>query len=971
MSSGSASVLEGVLYHDDGEGDTLIDLEHKVRTISGVNQAQNTSLIIQMDNSRRVKRAATSKKERIWEYGVVPYEVDPIFSGDEKVQFERAMKHWENYTCLKFVERKANEHKDFIRFTELPCGCCSPVGKQGNGGQDISIGKSCHRLGTIAHEIGHAIGFWHEHTRPDRDEYVTIISKNIQIGNEHNFNKLRIEDVDLLGEPYDHNSIMHYARTTYSRNNYDATILPKRQKNSQHVPKIGQRDRLSESDIRRANKLYHCPTCGRTFLLPKASFNSPNYYMKMRATGQHRCEWRILATHGERIQLNITALDMVTSKDCLSEYLEIRDGYWHESPLLGRLCGKSNNVSMIASTGHRMVITYVSTNSDFRGFVAKYEAVCGGDLIISKQQKSSNRIESPNYPQLYLPNKKCVWRISMPADYQVALEFYSFDLQPSDNCTRDYVEVRKGFHEKSRLIGRYCGNSLPPILASTSNQMYIKFVSDASGRGRGFAAALFQEIDECKLHKHGCEQNCINTLDGYTCTCRLGFKLRNDMKTCEVTCGGILNTSSGVIESPFFPNPYPANEECIWEIVSRIDDRITLNFTHFELEGSHLVQEECDYDSVTIFSKYSNGRVNRQAIFCSELLPPSVTSETNVMRIQFKSDKTVQKAGFSATFSITTDRCATQNGGCQHICQNTRDAVMCSCKSGFVLAENQMDCVPGGCRYDITAPQGVIMSENYPKNYSKNLDCIWHFKAIHGHRPYLEFEQFELEDDYECSNDFVAISVTVDDPLKRFYLFSDVYTLGKFCGSTLPYPIASPADDLYMAFRTDSSIQRGGFIAKHSTVCGGHFTASTSTQLIYSHAKFGDTFYDHNTTCDWIIMPKEPGQRVYLVLNDFDVEAEQACSFDFVDVYEERGNGKWSMHGRYCGDDTQLEIVAITQLLIRFRTDDTVRRKGFSFSYTIANQTVIRDYMSGSNRYNRLIDTMQVSTKRLDRQRNE
>lgn len=48
-----------------------------------------------------------------------------------------------------------------------------------------------------------------------------------------------------------------------------------------------------------------------------------------------RCEWRITATHGERIVLNITELDILKSDQCGSDYLEIRDGYWHKSPLLG------------------------------------------------------------------------------------------------------------------------------------------------------------------------------------------------------------------------------------------------------------------------------------------------------------------------------------------------------------------------------------------------------------------------------------------------------------------------------------------------------------------------------------------------------------------------------------------------------------------------------------------------------------
>ena len=50
----------------------------------------------------------------------------------------------------------------------------------------------------------------------------------------------------------------------------------------------------------------------------------------------HSCQWRILATHGEKIILNVTELDIPLSQGCHTDFLEIRDGYWHRSELLGK-----------------------------------------------------------------------------------------------------------------------------------------------------------------------------------------------------------------------------------------------------------------------------------------------------------------------------------------------------------------------------------------------------------------------------------------------------------------------------------------------------------------------------------------------------------------------------------------------------------------------------------------------------------
>lgn len=137
--------------------------------------------------------------------------------------------------------------------------CCSFVGKRGNGGQAISIGKNCDKFGIVVHELGHVVGFWHEHTRPDRENHVVIDKHNIISGQEYNFNKLTSEDVDSLGLPYDYDSIMHYAKNTFSRGTYLDTILPV-EISGEKRPEIGQRIKLSDGDISQASLLYKCPS---------------------------------------------------------------------------------------------------------------------------------------------------------------------------------------------------------------------------------------------------------------------------------------------------------------------------------------------------------------------------------------------------------------------------------------------------------------------------------------------------------------------------------------------------------------------------------------------------------------------------------------------------------------------------------------------------------------------------------------
>ena len=50
-------------------------------------------------------------------------------------------------------------------------------------------------------------------------------------------------------------------------------------------------------------------------------------------------------------------------------------------------------------------------------------AVCGGELNMETGQ-----LESPNYPEDYVPNKECIWVITVPEGFQVALKFQSFEV---------------------------------------------------------------------------------------------------------------------------------------------------------------------------------------------------------------------------------------------------------------------------------------------------------------------------------------------------------------------------------------------------------------------------------------------------------------------------------------------------------------------------------------------------------------
>ena len=60
--------------------------------------------------------------------------------------------------------------------------CWSDLGRLGNGKQLVSLGRQCYSQGTAMHELLHTLGFYHEQSRADRDEYVDIHYDNIRDG---------------------------------------------------------------------------------------------------------------------------------------------------------------------------------------------------------------------------------------------------------------------------------------------------------------------------------------------------------------------------------------------------------------------------------------------------------------------------------------------------------------------------------------------------------------------------------------------------------------------------------------------------------------------------------------------------------------------------------------------------------------------------------------------------------------------
>ncbi|XP_049446640.1 meprin A, alpha (PABA peptide hydrolase), tandem duplicate 1 isoform X2 [Epinephelus fuscoguttatus] len=207
------------------------------------------------------KNAMIDKRYR-WKFPI-PYILGDDLDLNAKGCVHQAFEMYRLKSCVDFKPYEGE--KTFIKF-EKRGGCFSSVGDQ-QIGQILSLGTGCDHKAVIEHELLHALGFYHEQSRTDRDDYVDIWLDYVIPGLEHNFNKYNDDYITDQNTAYDYESVMHYRPFSFNKNDSTPTITTK-------IPEfyniIGQYLDFSEMDTLRLNRMYNCS--GPLTLLDQCAF---------------------------------------------------------------------------------------------------------------------------------------------------------------------------------------------------------------------------------------------------------------------------------------------------------------------------------------------------------------------------------------------------------------------------------------------------------------------------------------------------------------------------------------------------------------------------------------------------------------------------------------------------------------------------------------------------------------------------
>lgn len=193
----------------------------------------------------------TDDKIHLWPRATIPYKLSSNYSSYEQSVIRQAMATISIKSCVRFAEKFDSNVKDFIDI--MPgADCRSSYGNTG-GHQVVSLAHDCVYVQTVMHELMHTLGINHEHTRPDRDEYIKINWDNIEDRFKHNFFK---RNNTVMLREFDFYSIMMYSKNDFAK--VPGLVVIESLIPSQSIVERSEKPTLSKGDVINVNRLYSC-----------------------------------------------------------------------------------------------------------------------------------------------------------------------------------------------------------------------------------------------------------------------------------------------------------------------------------------------------------------------------------------------------------------------------------------------------------------------------------------------------------------------------------------------------------------------------------------------------------------------------------------------------------------------------------------------------------------------------------------
>ncbi|XP_071552235.1 exoskeleton protein RP43-like isoform X2 [Panulirus ornatus] len=316
---------------------------------------------------------------------------------------------------------------------------------------------------------------------------------------------------------------------------------------------------------------------------------------------------------------------------------------------------------------------------------------------------------------------------------------------------------------------------------------------------------------------------------------------------------------------------YQNNQDCEWQLLTPPETIIEVTWQTFDLEDSF----SCIWDYVEVQDLSCSDASLEKYRYCGSKLPPVFISSSNMLVIRFHSDSSRTKPGFSLHYV-----------------------------SHPVLE----------------SASGNISVGSVDANYQNNLDQEWRLLTPRGTVVEVTWQTFDLEFSFQCVYDYVEIQ-----DLSCSGVVLETY---KYCGRSLPPTFTSSSSMLVIRFHSDSSVTEPGFSLL--------YTSYTVLEAVSGNISIGsdDSNYQNNQDHEWRLLTL-PGTVMEITWQTFEIEFSFECIYDYVEMQDLSSSGVVVETYKYCGSRLPPVFTSSSNMLvIKFHSDSSVNRPGFSLHYT-------------------------------------
>ncbi|CAK1552576.1 unnamed protein product [Leptosia nina] len=714
--------------------------------------------------------------------------------------------------------------------------------------------------------------------------------------------------------------------------------------------------------------------CHKTIMGDSGIVKSPGYPFKYPKNTV--CEYVIGTSPGKIIELTFQDFDIEDNRiyNCQYDFVEVRDGPNANSTLLGKYCGGSDHIPPTQTSSFNYL--YLGFHSDMSisgtGFYANYTTLdteCGGIF-----RETTGLINHPAAEkQFYRNDQSCTWLLIAPEGMHIKLTWNRFNTEKHIYCESDYVELLE-FDENNEnsTLGKYCGNSQPPAITTSSNRLLIKFRSDSSLTGKGFSVS-YAFLDE-KLH-----------------------------------CGGVYIKTHGYIYSPGWPANYEPNRDCTWTITVPVGQQIALNISEFDLEMP--IRDKCDMGDYLEIRDGGSQSAPLMGKLCGSFKSKRIVSTAHNLYIRFHSDFYLSGKGFKLEWDGTIRGCGgkltsvTGSISSPNYPQNYNDNAECfykivtssgsririsfievdlestaNCRDDYVeiydgrdvyapslgkyCTENsnhtniqttsnhafikfRSDIFVGGkgfllnyetiCNTNITSGSyGVIESPGYPSNYPLNLDCLWTVVVGKGNRINVTFTNFDIftSQSYSpwlryhimtrrpsfVSNPYYRSTTQCTFDYLQFKEVNEENFSNKYCGRSLPPSLTTHGNTLQIKFVTAFYNAGKGFRLEWvKDGCGAYLKKSFGSFQLVKNIIGSDTELE----CEWLI-ETPPGTKVTVGFDDILLKETANCTVDAIEMYNGQSS-KSHLLAKLCHRGTNAIQSSSNFMMIKLIKKSTLR----------------------------------------------